>query len=786
MSMSTKNITQGGQILAYQYRMFLQINNKIGFWIFMMFLIITGLGVFLVTPLETIQNGSWYWFANINKSFLFLSENDTTTYDIKYFYAPTKVMYTLKMTMTQMLGDPYMIAMGEKLWNRITYTSMFSGGFSISVFCLITWYIGKIGKEQSSDEILSGMELTDDPKVVNKLLKENGECSDLSVYHLHLVKQSEILNLLMHGTISVGKSTIIRYLLKQIRERGDRAIIWDSGCTFVESNYRPDKDFLMNPYDERCANWHLWGECSNMPDYDNMANSLIPVEGESTDPFWVSSARTIFSSAASQMDTDPEQSIEKFLRVLLSLSIKNLRSYLEHTEAASLVDEKIEKTAISIRSVITNYAKSLRYLQGLDRSGKPRFTIRDWMTNPAMSDSWLFISANAQQKSSLRPLISMWLSLATINLMSMGQDAKRRVWFILDELPGLQKLPELPGVMAEARKFGGCFVIGIQNMPQLIQIYGRNMGESLFDLLNTRFYGRSPSATVAKLVEAELGMQRRKEAKEQYSYGPDQIRDGVSLAKDKVREPIVDYDQIMRLPNLNFYVRLPGEYPVTKLKLKYLDSKNTQPALILRNFNESLNPEIEKLVQHNERAASAANLIFPINPYEEGGDTVTAKPIPEPMPAVNVEQQQPDPSLAPISEAPPLQSISPVRSDVIQPSAEVLDKVMSTPVSQASVPRRHDALARLWNNNSANQSNTAQDDTVVAAGGEERITQSEKREIEQRKGIYGQGEHDIDDINDLLDRALNDGDAVSRMQQDEKNILRHHTQQEIEQGGYER
>ncbi|HHU0799684.1 TPA: hypothetical protein ACT92G_004562 [Enterobacter hormaechei subsp. steigerwaltii] len=24
---------------------------------------------------------------------------------------------------------------------------------------------------------------------------------------------------------------------------------------------------------------------------------------------------------------------------------------------------------------------------------------------------------------------------------------------------------------------------------------------------------------------------------------------------------LVDYEQIMRLPNLNFYVRLPGEYP---------------------------------------------------------------------------------------------------------------------------------------------------------------------------------------------------------------------------------
>ncbi len=65
------------------------------------------------------------------------------------------------------------------------------------------------------------------------------------------------------------------------------------------------------------------------------------------------------------MSVDPERSIEKFLKTLLSLSMKNLRTYLANTPSANLVEEKIEKTAISIRSVVTNYAKALRYLQGL-------------------------------------------------------------------------------------------------------------------------------------------------------------------------------------------------------------------------------------------------------------------------------------------------------------------------------------------------------------------------------------------------------------------------------------
>lgn len=140
---------------------------------------------------------------------------------------------------------------------------------------------------------------------------------------------------------------------------GDRAIIYDSGCTFTETHYNPSTDIILNAHDERCANWQMWGECVDAVDYDNLAASLIPVEGES-DPFWVSSSRTIYADLAIRMSTDPERSIEKFLKTLLSLSMKNLRDYLANTPSANLVEEKIEKTAISIRSVVTNYAKALR------------------------------------------------------------------------------------------------------------------------------------------------------------------------------------------------------------------------------------------------------------------------------------------------------------------------------------------------------------------------------------------------------------------------------------------
>ncbi|WP_447864674.1 type IV conjugative transfer system coupling protein TraD [Kluyvera sichuanensis] len=675
MSFAGKYLTQGGQMTAYRWRMFLQVNNWIGYWIFLLFLAMGAAIFYLSMPAETMDNGTWYWLARLNESFtVLMSPGKGRVYDIHYFYAPANTTLILKMTLPQILADPYMQVMGERFVAGAQRAAIISGSISLAIFLAITWFVTRVGRKESEDEYISGMTLTDKPAEVNRLLKRNDELSDLRVGDLHMVRMAEVLNFLMHGTIGVGKSTLIRWLLDHIRKRGDRAIIYDSGCTFTETHYKPDTDFILNAHDARCANWHMWGECVDAVDYDNLAASLIPVEGES-DPFWVSSSRTIFADLAIRMSVDPDRSIEKFLKTLLSLSMKSLRGYLANTPSANLVEEKIEKTAISIRSVVTNYAKALRYLQGLDDGSKPPFTIREWMTQERYDNSWLFISTQARHRKSVRPLISLWVSLATLMLQSMGENSDRRVWFIIDEATSLQRIPELAETLAEARKFGGCFVLGMQNMAQLVHIYGRELAKSIFDLMNTRMYGRSPSAEMAKVVEEELGNQRKRKIREQNSYGLDQVRDGVSLGKDEVNNPIVDYEQVMRLPNLNFYVRLPGEYPVVRLKLKYRKQKKRNVGLMERNIRDALSPELERSIQENERAAMSAGISFPTGEEILEGNPVPQAP--EPVPFSRPAKQQP--AVAP--ERPPVTRASPQETPPPAPPAPI-----TPPESPARTP----------------------------------------------------------------------------------------------------
>ncbi|MFA0425927.1 type IV secretion system DNA-binding domain-containing protein, partial [Vibrio sp. 10N.222.54.A1] len=113
----------------------------------------------------------------------------------------------------------------------------------------------------------------------------------------------------------------------------------------------------------------------------------------------------------------------------------------------------------------------------------------DWVQDESQQ-GFLFLSSNARQHTALRPLISMWLAIASNAILGMEPDDDRRIWVIIDEMPTLHKLPELTHIISEVRKFGGCYLLGLQSYAQLETTYGRNAARVIFDLLNTRFFFR--------------------------------------------------------------------------------------------------------------------------------------------------------------------------------------------------------------------------------------------------------------------------------------------------------
>lgn len=156
--------------------------------------------------------------------------------------------------------------------------------------------------------------------------------------------------------------------------------------------------------------------------------------------------------------------------------------------------------------------------------------------------------------------------------MALLPDPKRRLWFVLDELPALQKISSLKTILAEGRKYGACVMAGIQIFPQLTEEYGIHASQTLLDLFNTKIFFRSDNPQTNQWISQSLGEKEVKSIQESLSYGANTMRDGVSLSRAKNRESLVLPTEVAALNDLECYLKLPGAWPITKLKMRYQQS----------------------------------------------------------------------------------------------------------------------------------------------------------------------------------------------------------------------
>lgn len=563
-----RNFTRGGQILLHNFRMIKQIFDRVLAFCAILFLCAAIALIWLrTTEYQRYLVGQW-GYAKI--FYLIDKKSKQKVIDI----SGKKVEVYSK----QIIEAP-LITSTLKYIGRVIITSMLYGIIIMfAVFIITYFWLKRRGENQTEIKKLRGDEIADVDQV--RSLIGHNETSDITLGELKLPKNFECGHILIHGTTGSGKSVCIRELLHQIRARGDRVIIYDKSCDYIRSFYQED-DVILNPLDERTASWHLWNECRDSADYDSLAAALMPMPHGTTDPFWINGARIIFAAAARQMQDQKDRSMLNLLRSLLTSDLAMMENFLRGTEAETLVSEKIEKTAVSIKSVLATYLKSLKYVKD---EANP-FSIRSWVQNDKQKN-WLFISSLSDRHETLKPLISMWLDLAANALMSLTPSNTRRIWIIFDELPSLHKLPYLPEAFAESRKFGGCLVAGMQSIAQLRKIYGQNAAEEISTLCNTRIFFREPSAESATWVSKELGQCEIEETKEGISYSESAMRSGIAISRHKMHKELVNTSEIMCLDNLEAYVRLPGKLPITKIKLTYQEQAKNNLPFIAREIEE--------------------------------------------------------------------------------------------------------------------------------------------------------------------------------------------------------
>ncbi len=578
------DITRGGQIFLHSVRMAVQVIKSFSIAVFAISILF-----FLFYFFNKTENYDRYLFVKwAQSSFTYHVVNKPET-TLNFEYSDGS---ETKASARTIVSNPGILKSVNQTID-IAYKGLARSIILFLVcFVAIFFYGYKIGYDIRKPKFLRGNKKTDKKGLI-QLLRRKRVKSDISIGDMPLVKDSETSHILISGAPGTGKSTAIKDLLNQIRKRGDRAIVYSSSEEFVESFYDEKKDVLLNPMDKRCPKWHIWAEAETSADFDNMAESLIPDTQGGSDPFWNKAARTLFSSVAARMFTLKQFMIDQLLKDLLTTKLETVARLIEGTEAEAIVSGDVEKVALSVRATLAAYIRSLKYLK---LTGKA-FSISDWIKKDD-HDGWIFLGIPKKQISSLRPLITLWLDTAASAILSLNRKRDRRIWIIVDELPTLNKLHSLSMLMAEGRKYGACCVIGFQSFSQLVSIYGLNGAQSMAGYCSTWLLFRTNEASFADWASKSLGATESLEGNEGYSLGANEIRDGVTLSSDRKTRQIVVPGELIALPDLAGFLKLPG-FPVAEVELKYRQFKQKAEGFIPDNFEDTSMKKFEDNIQEN-------------------------------------------------------------------------------------------------------------------------------------------------------------------------------------------
>ena len=377
------------------------------------------------------------------------------------------------------------------------------------------------------------------------------------------------------GSTGAGKTKIIQDLVYQLHRRNQKAIIIDVKGDYIENFYRPSRgDIILNPLDVRGRNWSIFNETNPLKGFSTIAKSLLP-RGSSNDPIWVDSARAVFSEMAN-LYVSENLSMAEFADKILKTELKTLEKLLSKTGASKIINQEIEKAALSVLMVLSTYLRPLK----LYRSSDSCFSITDWV-NDESQNNFLFISSRADVKEDINPLITAQVDIAVNALRSLTKASSTpKTWFILDEISYFdQSIPNLKDGLAMSRSYGGCFVLGTQDMSSLSKIYSENIAKSIANNCRTKIYMNIAGKESAEYCSQSLGEGEVEEWHEGLSYGAHEMRDGIQVNRSRIIRKTVLASEFMLLKAGEGFINFAGFEPA-KFKFSDCSFKKVAPGYI--------------------------------------------------------------------------------------------------------------------------------------------------------------------------------------------------------------
>ena len=374
------------------------------------------------------------------------------------------------------------------------------------------------------------------------------------------------------GDTGSGKSTAIRQILRQIQERGETAIVYDPAMDFVGEFYDPSRgDLILNPLDQRCPYWSLGNELDRPETGTTIAAAFLP-EKEYEKAYFTDGPRRILAHLLKRRPQPRD-----ILKWMADPS--SVEAAVAGTPLAALIDPAAPAQRSGVLSSLNMIADSFELLPEWEHT-RPTFATAEWATE---RKRWVFLTSSSGYREKILPLHSVWLDLFILRMQGPCEDpAAKPVWFVLDELASLNKLPQLHAAVTENRKYGNPVVLGFQGRSQLEKRYGQD-AEVMLSQPATKVFLKTSEPRAAKWISDAIGEIEVERLKESRSMGL--LGGKKSYAMEIATKPLIMPSEISGLEPLHGFIK--QENRVVPVFFRLAKKRSRQPEFIERKMPQA-------------------------------------------------------------------------------------------------------------------------------------------------------------------------------------------------------
>jgi type IV secretory pathway TraG/TraD family ATPase VirD4 len=267
------------------------------------------------------------------------------------------------------------------------------------------------------------------------------------------------------------------------------------------------------------------------------------------------------------------------------------------TEMEMMIAKGAQQQRNGVLASLGLVADSLRLLPTKEQAKGGVWNATEWSKTRT---GWIFITSSPSERDALRPLHSLWIDLLVMRLLTAPQENQIPVWFVLDELASLQRLPQLHTAITENRKSKNPIVLGFQGKAQLETIYG-HMAEVMLSQPATKIFLKTTEPKAAEWVSNAIGKVEIERMKETHFDGS---RSGRNFTIDRQVEPLVMDSEISGLDDRHAFLKLGNS--VARFHFDYMDVPKAAASFIPRQVeDDELGFDPHTLTPHAERRRSS-------------------------------------------------------------------------------------------------------------------------------------------------------------------------------------